>query len=531
MPAKSSSGGESKGIIITLVFFVLLSIGLGVLSYYGYNEQAELKQKAEDLKNKELKTMEAERDYHRGLARQLKDYLGVLPPTERKALGQDRKTIQPKLEKTDKDIVDTLDRTRGWQPDPVNQSKLDYAAEAAQLTAAKTKLETDVRDLTLKANAAAVAAAKAGTELEAEKTNNRNAMIALADKVNKEADAKYSQRIGQLENQVGELSKKAGDFEKLANDNQIKIDKLEAERNAAEKKQQDAAKLNVKRVDLLSAEQPRGEVFAVDRVGDSVTLKLESTRNLPLQQTFSVRAVGPTGKALPNVKASLQVTRVVDEHLARARVTEVKDPGRDPIMRGDQVFTLGWNPNVRQHVAIAGVIDITGGSKEGIAFLVRNPVEGMRKVDDFRRSLERQGMIVDAYLDLRDMKVKGQVTIETDYLIVGEYPENVISGIGREKDDKDKVTVSDAVGAITKDATTKGVTIVPIRKFLAMSGYKLPHMPSEDAVGTDYRSPAPAPSTPAPPAPQAPAEKPATDKPADKPAADKPADKKPDEKK
>ena len=39
------------------------------------------------------------------------------------------------------------------------------------------------------------------------------------------------------------------------------------------------------------------------------------------------------------------------------------------------------------------------------------------------RSLKREGIVVDAYLDLRDNDVKGTgMTLKTDYLIVGESP-------------------------------------------------------------------------------------------------------------
>ena len=40
------------------------------------------------------------------------------------------------------------------------------------------------------------------------------------------------------------------------------------------------------------------------------------------------------------------------------------------------------------------------------------------------RSLRREGIAVDAYLDLRDNDVKGSgMTLKTDYLIIGEPPD------------------------------------------------------------------------------------------------------------
>src|SRR5262249_40678197 len=157
---------------------------------------------------------------------------------------------------------------------------------------------------------------------------------------------------------------------------------------------------------------PKGEIYVVDRSGQTVVVKLISTRNLPPQQTFSIRGKGLDGKAMPEEKGSLVITNVIDDRFANARITSVKDSGRDPIMRGDQLFSIGWNPNVRQHVAIAGVIDVNGGSdSSNTARLLRNPNEAMQKLNDFIRSLERQGMVVDAYIDLAKMEIKGQITI------------------------------------------------------------------------------------------------------------------------
>jgi hypothetical protein len=45
-PAKGGAGDSKQGLIITLVFFVLLAIGLGVGTYYGFAGQKDLEDKA-----------------------------------------------------------------------------------------------------------------------------------------------------------------------------------------------------------------------------------------------------------------------------------------------------------------------------------------------------------------------------------------------------------------------------------------------------------------------------------------------------
>ncbi|MFN5288554.1 MAG: hypothetical protein ACK5E4_00530, partial [Planctomycetia bacterium] len=52
--ARTSPKGESKqGLVVTLVFFVLATIGLGVSTYFGFSEQEDLRKKAEDSDNKQ----------------------------------------------------------------------------------------------------------------------------------------------------------------------------------------------------------------------------------------------------------------------------------------------------------------------------------------------------------------------------------------------------------------------------------------------------------------------------------------------
>ena len=46
----------------------------------------------------------------------------------------------------------------------------------------------------------------------------------------------------------------------------------------------------------------------------------------------------------------------------------------------------------------------------------------MRNLMDFSRQLEGQNIVVDAFLDLKDNSIKGQIPRQTDSLILGETP-------------------------------------------------------------------------------------------------------------
>src|SRR5690348_15954200 len=85
MPA--NKGGESKqGLIITLVGFVLLSIILGVATYYGYAGQGAYIKAATDAK-KDAESAKKNRDWYKYVSLQLKAYTGDLTKQETEELS------------------------------------------------------------------------------------------------------------------------------------------------------------------------------------------------------------------------------------------------------------------------------------------------------------------------------------------------------------------------------------------------------------------------------------------------------------
>src|SRR5262249_30801884 len=140
-----------------------------------------------------------------------------------------------------------------------------------------------------------------------------------------------------------------------------------------------------------------------------------SADNVKPQVRFSIFKDKGDGKATGELKGSLQVTEVVGDHMAKAQITYTRDANRDPILSGDLLYNPTWSPATREHVAVAGMIDLTG--------------LGTDNTQDFVRSLERQGISVDAYLDLKELAVKGKgLSLQTTYLILGDKPELTAQG-------------------------------------------------------------------------------------------------------
>jgi hypothetical protein len=87
----------------------------------------------------------------------------------------------------------------------------------------------------------------------------------------------------------------------------------------------------------------RGKVVRLDRAGQALYVNLGSADRVTPGLTFSVHGAGPNGKPLPAVKATVEVFKVVGEHLSQARVTSVADANRQPIAPGDLLFNPDWH--------------------------------------------------------------------------------------------------------------------------------------------------------------------------------------------
>jgi hypothetical protein len=84
---------------------------------------------------------------------------------------------------------------------------------------------------------------------------------------------------------------------------------------------------------------------------------------------------------------------------------------------------------------------------------------------------------VDAYLDLKDISVKGRgIDRQTDYLILGINP--TFQGAETVKDDDPRAKRQQAIlkemADMQEKAKENGVTVIPLRKFMVMSGYHVP---------------------------------------------------------
>lgn len=275
-------------------------------------------------------------------------------------------------------------------------------------------------------------------------------------------------RVDQTARLLADLATKLADLKKDKNQTEAKLQ--EAFRDALKDAEVKIKRLEQKipQIDLLAYEQPKGKIVAVEAGQKTVHLNLGTADRVKPGLTFSVFGEGEY-KSTADRKASVEVVEVVGENKCRARVTELKNAVRHPLVAGDLLYNPAWTPGLRDRVAIVGAIDLDGDGRDGTA--------------EFVKALEKDGAIVDVWLDMQDLTLKGArkaISFQTNYLIVGDLPEAPAAGKADDPRFERYVTVHRAANDLHDAALQKGLTIVNARRYLALAGMKVPKAATND---------------------------------------------------
>ena len=205
---------ESKrGIVVTLVFFILATIGLGVATYYGFADKDKLVKAKKDA-DAALKAMEDQRDIYRFETHFVRSYLGVpLEAEQRTALAVAKSDFEanqlgPKDAERDKRlvkvkaVVDKLNGTIPWDPSssqPMNQGKVQDLFQIIQEKQAEIdRLKAEQKALVDARDTAQKNEKLARDNHEAAKTEYETKYQALVKEKNENL-AKYLKKVADTE--------------------------------------------------------------------------------------------------------------------------------------------------------------------------------------------------------------------------------------------------------------------------------------------------------------------------------------------
>jgi hypothetical protein len=467
-----------------LVFFILLSIGLGVWGYLGQKKAGEMTKKAEEAK----KTSDTDKqlaDYYKlqalwarsaagyELTKEEVNHLSALLSDEKKFSGNTNFAAVEKMIATDKkdlgwdDKAKALAKSYRKEFERLKRDNTDQAAEVSrkndQLKAADAREQTRDR----KNSEFLTKLQEKSDELNEqarEAARKANARVETAGKAKREAEEARANDVKRLTEQIEELTQK---HEKAIKQREEEIAALQKKRQEmlAKQNEEKAAK-----IDLLTYESPRGKIVRVDSTGRMPFINLGTADRAKEQLTFSIFGTDPNGKASKEPKGTLEIVKVIGPHLSQARVTGVRDRGGNPVQEGDKLYNPAWDPDHKIHIALGGLADFTDDG-----FTTKS--ESERNLREFLNYLDTQNVAVDAYVDVSDGKIKGKgVSLDTDYFVLGTTRPIDAKEYVAASDEKEKLqqNIAESVLKLRKQANDKGVTVVPIRKFAALTGYRIP---------------------------------------------------------
>jgi len=431
---------ENQGAHIAAICFAIGFVLTLVLTYVGFKQYGDQrKENAQLVSDKqklqtEMRDVIAQRDRY-------KEMIGMTPEDQldaveaafkkdledyAKSLADDRKYYRPLVESlanekelTEQREKDAIERARElneqWQTQKTNLEK--------QLAAFQHELDESKQD-----------AEQERRKFQSERERITKEKEELAARLRSTED-KMQTEIAAREAKIKEV------------DNQIR--QMEAVNNKIA--------TQVRELTKGSFDVPDGRIERVNQGSRTVWINLGRADGLPLQVTFSVYDIEANNALTTPIKAKVEVTRLLGAHLAEATV--LSDEVSDPITAGDKVYSPVWQRGRRTSFALAGFIDIDGDDRDDH--------------QQVRELIQLNGGVIDAEIG-DDGQVKGEITVNTRFLVVGDPPTETGENSGGAAL-PGKPPRWEAYSSMVKDAQNLGVEQISVHEFLDRMGWQPGH--------------------------------------------------------
>lgn len=402
---------ETQGYQIAVVSLLIVWVITAVFMFFFANKYKTAAAQSEKDQADSRTAQDAVRKAEEDMSK-LKTWMGFEPTAavaeiERVAFGQ-KAEGQPGTPGEIEKFAPTL-------PEAQRTYRAALEATAASLTDAQNNLriaQTEVQTLKDRNEAREAAKDKQIAEHRQELEKARQDLTAMT--------SAYQQDKSRLETSSGELARAVDDLKttKASLEQRYQQDTEKWTKNDAFRREE------IKRGQMTIAElrgevpaTPDGAITQVDQSLGFVWINLGEADGLKRQVTFSVYGRDNNGVAKGTRKAAIEVTDVLGPHSAQARILE--DDIKDPIIRGDQVYTPLWHPGRPERFALAGFFDLDGDEKSDRAAI--------------RELILMNGGLIDAEIE-DDGKATGELTHETRYLVLGELKGANEAASGKMKD-------------------------------------------------------------------------------------------------
>ncbi|TWU07681.1 hypothetical protein [Stieleria varia] len=428
-----------RGSLITCLIFLVLSLALNFILWRWGDTQA-------TTASNDKTALRNAQDEIRNLEERAITYKAMLGQGQ---LSQDQFNALKTSQDTDQDMNEIakrfVDHMTVFGPDVEVQDKNYAKLPDYLLTTIRSRNEQygdaieQVAQIRKQADADVDIANKAQQQAETERDTAQKSL-----ETERDAYAKDRARINtEREKDRDKVTSITRDFD------QFRRKKLDETRKLSQKLDQYTLTIETQRIQLNELQSDRfesvqGEIRSVRRGGEVCSINLGSADALRPGITFGVVDRNDRLEDA-EVKATLQVTKILGQHLAEARVI-ARPRMETPIIEGDYVYSPFWAPGREVKIALAGDIDIDGDSKPDNSALV-----GM---------IQAAGAKVSAAF-LPNGQVEGKLDSSIRFMVTGEAPD-----LDGPNADENAAQIA-IVGKAREKARELGITIIPAWKLQA----------------------------------------------------------------
>jgi hypothetical protein len=443
---------KTTAVHFSLIFFVMLSVILGVVAYLFYADYREQSAQLAGAQ-KEATGNKTAYDKTQAEVNELKKLVGldiaevgVSTPGDNTVLTQATQAIQTLG--SNPSATSFVVALRDMRTE-LDSKTAELAAQQATIAGLQKQLEALNASYTATANEHDKARQTAEADLAGQQQEKEES-LAVKDK-----------EINDLRQQNGTLR---AEIEQTKSQLEAEIAKLRDENNsllAVNSKQNK----ELEKIRGESFEVADGKIIRVDQVGRNVWIDVGQADNVRPRVTFSIytknnaglgRADNTQAGGRPeDIIGAVEVVRVSGPHMAEARILW-DDPSR-PISPGDPIYTPLWSAGRTEKFAFVGMVDIDNdgsyvGDRERLhELLAANGAEISSEVNDVGE------------------RIGGPITEQTRFLVLGTVPDPLDEADPERREQlKQMATLKTEM---QKEADVNGVRDISLNDFLNYMGY------------------------------------------------------------
>ena len=441
-----AAANKPTAVHFSLVFFVMATLILGVTTYLGwkkyYEDEAKLLAKDKEITDRgaELSTLRASTDATKNLIGSTFTNIGADAADAGTVNGDLAAAIQqyggPEAGDSAKTTMMNLRTALDNANNEIAALQLALNDSKSQLTSLETGAKNQI-------DAFQESQESSEQQLQANITARREAI----DEKNAEIDA-IKKALNEAQVQKGQIQDQ---LDRYRRDTEAEIALLE--------QQIDFYKGQIDELTREGFEREDGHIVSVDNTTRTVWIDIGSAESLKPQISFSVFTADHRGigRGVEDIKAKIEVTRILEPHLAEARILD-EDLFR-PISEGDPIYTPLWSAGRKEYFATVGRMDLDE--------------DGKSDFDLFQEVVNTNGAEIEFYVndEGKRMPEGAKLSARTKFLIVGDLDDPAdFSGIPEQQELAEAQQAQ--LTALTHEARLYGVRIVGLNDFLDYIGWK-----------------------------------------------------------